>query len=175
MALRNTSERYEYIYGNNARKLEEDTAGSVKGNAEHKKQHASKPKYVEEERRSTGVDTKTTERIQKNRARFLAFDWKYTVVALIAVIMCASAAMFYLHATVQLNVMERQIADLKTEKTTFLSKQSALQSEIDKSINLDEIRAYAEKNLHMITPKDSDVILYKGEAYDYFRQYESVD
>ena len=174
MALRNTSERYEYIYGNNARKLEKDTVVSVKGNAEHKKQHASKPKYAEE-RHSTRVNTKTTERIQKNRARFLAFDWKYTVVTLIAVVMCASAAMFYLHATVQLNVMEKQITDLKTEKTALLSKQSALQSEIDKSINLDEIRAYAEKNLHMITPKDSNVILYRGEAYDYFRQYESVD
>ena len=28
MALRNTSERYEYIYGSNVRKLETDTAGS---------------------------------------------------------------------------------------------------------------------------------------------------
>lgn len=27
MALRNTSERYEYIYGSNVRKLETDTAG----------------------------------------------------------------------------------------------------------------------------------------------------
>lgn len=175
MALRNTSERYEYIYGNNARKLEKDTADSIKGKAEHKKSHASKPKYVEEERHSTRANTKTTERIQKNRARFLAFDWKYTVVALVAVVICASAAMFYLHATAQLNVMEKQVTDLKTEKTALLSKQSALQSEIDKSINLDEIRAYAEKNLHMITPKDSNVILYKGEAHDYFRQYESVD
>mgnify|MGYP000206730056 FL=1 len=27
MALRNTSERYEYIYGSNVRKLKTDTAG----------------------------------------------------------------------------------------------------------------------------------------------------
>ena len=89
--------------------------------------------------------------------------------------MCASAAMFYLHGTVRLSVMEKQISDLKTEKTTLLSKQSALQSEIDKSINLDEIKAYAEKKLHMIVPKDSNILLYQGETYDYFRQYESVD
>lgn len=174
MALRNTSERYDYIYGNNARKLEQNTAKST-DNAVRKKQSVSRPEYVEEERHSTRVDSKKTERIQKNRAKFLAFDWKYTLVALIAVMICASAAMFYLHATVQLNVMEQRITDLKTEKTTLLSKQSALQAEIDKSINLDEIRAYAEKNLHMITPKDSNIILYKGEADDYFIQYESVD
>lgn len=174
MALRNTSERYDYIYGNNARKLEQDTEKSS-GNVVHKKQSVSKPQYVEEEKRSARVDAKATERIHKNTAKFLAFDWKYTLVALIAVIMCATAAMFYLHATVQLNVMEKRITDLKTQKTTLLSKQSALQAEIDKSINLDEIKAYAEKNLHMIIPKDENIILYKGEAYDYFIQYESVD
>ena len=49
--------------------------------------------------------------------------------------------------------MEKQIADLKTEKTSLESKQSAIQAEIDKSINLDQIKDYAEKKLHMIYPK----------------------
>ena len=149
MALRNTSERYEYIYGSNVRKLETDTAG---------KQTA-----------------KAAAAIQKNAAKFLAFDWKYTLVALIAVIICSAAAMFYLHANAQLNVMEKQISDLKTEKTSLESKQSAIQAEIDKSINLDQIKDYAEKKLHMIYPKDSDVLLYQRDSDDYFRQYESVD
>ena len=83
--------------------------------------------------------------------------------------------MFYLHANAQLNVMEKQIADLKTEKTSVESKQSAIQAEIDKSINLDQIKDYAEKKLHMIYPKDSDVLLYQRDSDDYFRQYESVD
>ena len=61
--------------------------------------------------------------------------------------------MFYLHANAQLNVMEKQISDLKTEKTSLESKQSAIQAEIDKSINLDQIKDYAEKKLHMIYPK----------------------
>ena len=113
--------------------------------------------------------------IQKNAAKFLAFDWKYTLVALIAVIICSAAAMFYLHANAQLNVMEKQISDLKTEKTSLESKQSAIQAEIDKSINLDQIKDYAEKKLHMIYPKDSDVLLYQRDSDDYFRQYESVD
>lgn len=175
MAFRNTSERYEYIYGSNVRKLEESNADNIKQNTVRKKQNVSKPKGTEPVRHSHAVDMKASARIQKNRARFLAFDWKYTLIALIAVIMCASAAMFYLHGTVRLSVMEKQISDLKTEKTTLLSKQSALQSEIDKSINLDEIKEYAEKKLHMMVPKDSNILLYQGETYDYFRQYESVD
>ena len=96
-------------------------------------------------------------------------------MSVIAVVLCASAAMFYLHGTVQLNVMEKQISDLKTEKATLLSKQNAIKAEIDKSINLDEIKEYAEKNLHMIYPEDSNILIYKGESNDYFRQYESVN
>ena len=41
--------------------------------------------------------------------------------------------------------------------------------------NLDQIKDYAEKKLHMIYPKDSDVLLYQRDSDDYFRQYESVD
>ena len=51
----------------------------------------------------------------------------------------------------------------------------SIQAEIDKSINLDQIKDYAEKKLHMIYPKDSDVLLYQRDSDDYFRQYESVD
>ena len=121
------------------------------------------------------ADSEAAAAIQKNAAKFLAFDWKYTLIAVIAVVLCASAAMFYLHGTVQLNVMEKQISDLKTEKATLLSKQNAIKAEIDKSINLDEIKEYAEKNLHMIYPEDSNILIYKGESNDYFRQYESVN
>ena len=166
MALRNTSERYEYIYGSNVRKLETDTAGKQTAKAVPAKKNVRRP-----EQRRTGNKAA----IQKNAAKFFAFDWKYTLVALIAVIICSAAAMFYLHANAQLNVMEKQISDLKTEKTSLESKQSAIQAEIDKSINLDQIKDYAEKKLHMIYPKDSDVLLYQRDSDDYFRQYESVD
>ena len=166
MALRNTSERYEYIYGSNVRKLETDMAGKQTAKAVSAKKNVRRP-----EQRRTGNKAADSEAA----AKFLAFDWKYTLVALIAVIICSAAAMFYLHANAQLNVMEKQISDLKTEKTSLESKQSAIQAEIDKSINLDQIKDYAEKKLHMIYPKDSDVLLYQRDSDDYFRQYESVD
>ena len=169
MALRNTSERYEYIYGSNVRKLKTDTAGEQTTKTVPAKKNVRRP-----EQRRTGnkaADSEAAAAIQKNAAKFLAFDWKYTLVALIAVIICSAAAMFYLHANAQLNVMEKQIADLKTLE----SKQSAIQAEIDKSINLDQIKDYAEKKLHMIYPKDFDVLLYQRDSDDYFRQYESVD
>lgn len=174
MAFRNTSERYEYIYGSNVRKLDRDIAEQERNHVPVKKKNNSNKRKAEA--KNTKVQNPEVEAaIQKNTARFLAFDWKYTLVAVVAVIMCVSGAMFYLHGTVQLNVMEKQISDLKTDKATLLSKQSALQAEIDKSINLDEIKDYAEKQLHMICPTDSNVLHYKGDSEDYFRQYESVN
>jgi len=54
MALRNTSERYEYIYGSNVRKLETDTAGKqtaktrTKENGEQSSRFRSGGSYSEE-------------------------------------------------------------------------------------------------------------------------------
>lgn len=42
MALRNTSERYEYIYGSNVRKLETDTAGKQTAKADSCKEECEK-------------------------------------------------------------------------------------------------------------------------------------
>ena len=43
MALRNTSERYEYIYGSNVRKLETDTAGKQTAKAVPAKKNLRRP------------------------------------------------------------------------------------------------------------------------------------
>ena len=50
MALRNTSERYEYIYGSNVRKLETDTAGKQTAKAVPAKKNVRRP----EQFRSSG-------------------------------------------------------------------------------------------------------------------------
>ena len=74
-----------------------------------------------------------------------------------------------------MNHLSAQISSLKTEKAELLSKQIALQTEIDKNINLDEIRTFAEEKLQMTYPVQDRVIYYNDSTSDYFRQYESVD
>lgn len=61
MALRNTSERYEYIYGSNVRKLETDTAGKQTAKAVPAKKNVRRP-----EQRRTGNKAQ----IQKQRQLF---------------------------------------------------------------------------------------------------------
>ena len=113
--------------------------------------------------------------IQRNKERLQVFDWKYTVITAVAVIICAAAALVYLGGRVHLNNLSSEISSLKSEKEELLSEQNALQTEIDKNINLDEIRTFAEEELHMVYPGPEQVIYYNSSTSDYFRQYESVD
>ena len=87
MAFRDTSERYEYIYGSNVKKLDRETAGSTKsGSPKRAGNTARKSEYAVERSKAASVHSETA--IQKNTARFLAFDWKYTLIAVIAVVLC---------------------------------------------------------------------------------------
>ena len=113
--------------------------------------------------------------IQRNKERLQVFDWKYTVITAVAVVILAVAGIVYVQGTVHLNNLSSKISSLKSEKEELLSEQNALQTEIDKNINLDEIRTFAEEELHMVYPGPGQVIYYNSSTNDYFRQYESVD
>ena len=83
MAFRDTSERYEYIYGSNVKKLDRETAGSTKsGSTKRAGNTARKSEYAVERSKTASAYSETA--IQKNTARFLAFDWKYTLNVLSA-------------------------------------------------------------------------------------------
>lgn len=170
MAFQNTSERYQYIYGSNATRLDETGRDAGKGakraGVTSAKKAASRPERT--------VDAEKEAAILKNRQKLQAFDWKFTVVAAVAVLFCAAASLFYIDGTVRLNELSSQVSELKSEKAELMSKKAALQTEIDKSINLDEIRKFAKDDLHMIYPDPDHTIYYNDSASDYFRQYESV-
>lgn len=178
MAFHNTSDRYNYIYGSNVTKLDQigdyDTGIRKKkpesGGNTRKQNVAKRPAP-----KAKMTNPETEAAIQKNRARFLEFDWKYTMVTAVAIMICAVSCLAYVGGTVHLNNLSGQVSALKTQKAELESKQAALQAEIDKNINLDEIRTFAEQELHMTYPDPDHMIYYTDGTNDYFRQYESVD
>lgn len=177
MAFHTTSDRYKYIYGSSVRKL--DSPESYGGAPVRKTEPGKKST---QRRRTSGarvsrekpVNPEKAAAIEKNRARLREFDWKYTVIAGIAVVICMAAALVFVRGSVHLNSLSAQLTDLKSQKEQLLSEQNALQTEIDKNINLDEIRTFAEEELHMVYPGPDQVIYYEDSTDDYFRQYESV-
>lgn len=177
MALHSTSERYKYIYGSNVTKLdsEEHYGDGTYGAQPEKKRKVCREKAAKAAVQEKVVNPEKEAAIRRNKERLLVFDWKYTIITAVAIIICVAAALMYVQGTVRLNNLSAQIADLKSEKENLLSEQNALQTEIDKNINLDEIRTFAEEELHMVYPGADQIIYYNSSTENYFRQYESVD
>lgn len=179
MALKNTSDRYDYIFGNTAAKA--DISSDDYSGRRYKKRKASAYRtaaapltdpYQEEKKTPDGNGRR---RRRRRAAHAHDFDWKFTLIASLAFFLIIAGAIFYVRGTIILHNMYDQVTELKEEKTTLLGKQAALESEIDKATNLDEIRTYAIKKLKMVYPGKEQVIYYTDNNEDYIRQYESVD
>lgn len=174
MALGNTSDRYNYIYGNTVRKLTSPLPEpDYRNPARRPRNKGSYPAG------KTILDSPAEPARQARELRkaehALDFDWKYTVILTLAIFVFMAAAIFYIKGTVSVHNLNSQITELKEEKTRLLGKQTALKSEIDKAANLDEIRTYAVRELKMVYPDKEHTINYTDDYDDYIRQYESVD
>ena len=176
MAFQSTKQRYEYIYGSSVRKLEAEPVREPQPVREPRPVREARPARQPQRRRTEPVEetTESMENVRRNRTRFLEFDWKYMAVVSLAIVICSVACILYVSKTARINRMNREIYDLKAEKVALLSKQDAIRSEIDKSINLKEIETYAKEKLHMKYPDSSSTINYSASSGDYVRQYESV-
>lgn len=224
MAFRNTSERYEYIFGSNARKLDReedfrrDYGSEVRSsrNVEIQEKSAVKKDAKKAGKKTTKktvvkAGKKTAKKTMKKKAFFFrrtgskkkvrgtakpavkrelspfeqkvvahnlermrAFDWKYTLIILLAVFMVVSGSMIYVHETAVIKAKEQQVYDLKEKKEDLLGKQSALKGQIDKSIDLKAIKSYASKKLNMTMPDKKHTLYYSGGSGSYFYQFESV-
>lgn len=175
MALHNTSDRYQYIYGNNVRQIEkEDRQYKTRetGTAVKTDNKTLTPGYAKPAGKTSAAERA---RLRRTHEKAQDFDWKSMVVALTALVIILASAVFYVQGRVNLYALSNEVSELKTKKGEEMSRQAALQTEIDKSINLDEIRAFAEKELHMVYPDQKHVIYFTDSTDDYFRQYESVD
>ena len=67
----------------------------------------------------------------------------------------------------KISAMEEELATLKEENTTRYNA-------IVDSVNLDEVRKKAKKDLGMVDASDSQVVEYKKPSLDYVKQYESI-
>ena len=169
MALKSTNDRYKYIYGNTARKTE----------AKPEDMHSTSPRKTHPQDPLYRPQKPQAGRKASDRVRLVkpsdAFDWKFLFMSALALFFIAVAALFYVKEASRLSKLSDQIVELKEEKAELQSRQASIQSELDKAINLDEIREYAEDELGMVYPDHEDVIYYYQDSSDYFRQYESVD
>lgn len=177
MALNNTTDRYKYIYGSTVRKLDVEEEAPVRRRRAKARpeQRTKKPIQKQTKVKKAPVNSERQKAINHNQKKFLAFDCRYMLTLLTAIVFVAAACFVLVNKSSEISDLSREVKQLKTEKAELLNKQAALKSEIDKSLDLEEIQTYAIESLGMTYPSGSNVIYYTNDSTDYFRQYGSVD
>lgn len=177
MSLNNTMDRYKYIYGSTVHKLDEEEVPVRKRRT--KTRPADYPEQPVRRKQTkvkkAEVNSERQKAINRNKRKFLAFDRRYMMTLLTAIVLVAAACFVLVNKSSQISDLSREVKQLKTEKAELLNKQAALKSEIDKTLDLEEIQTYAIESLGMTYPSGQNVIYYTNDSTDYFRQYGSVD
>ncbi len=147
-------ERYQYIYGNNARTVQVEVEEPV--------------------RKQRETQQRTTQRKVKSNPRVLEFSGRFTATVGLCVAALVFICVTYLNGQHQLNNQIRSISAKRSELTSLINENHALASNLDKKVNYDEIRTYAEESLGMVAPTEGNTIYYEGTSSDYVRQYAEI-
>lgn len=147
-------ERYQYIYGNTARAVEIPVAEPVE------KQHKE-------------VKKPTKAKVRSNQ-KVLEFNGRFAATVGVAVISLVILCVTYLHGQHQLNNQLKSIASKRTTLTALVNENHAKASNLEKKVNYDEIKTYAQENLDMVMPAEENTIYYEGTSSDYVRQYAEI-
>lgn len=147
-------ERYQYIYGNTARAVE-------------------MPVLEPAEKQQSEVKKPAKAKVRSNQ-KVLEFSGRFAATVAVAVVSLVILCVTYLHGQYQLNNQLKAIASKRTALTTLVNENHAMASNLDKKVNYDEIKVYAQENLGMVMPSEENTIYYEGRSSDYVRQYAEI-
>lgn len=172
MSFRSTSDRYNYIFGSTVTKPQEEAYVSSRDKTIRRGKAAYQFKTAAPVLQEAPKEKKKK---RKQEQPVQDFDWKYTVIVSVAILVIIACSIYYVKGTVTLHNLSGKLTELKQEKTRLISKQAALETEIDKATNLEEIGKYAQEKLGMVYPSKDRTIYYTDDYSDYIRQYDSVE
>ena len=151
-------ERYNMIYGNTARKIE-DSAQPVSAQPERK---------IRPRRRA-----ETTPETKQNQKRALSIDFAFIKVLVAGLCVIAAMSFFYLSERAQFMKQKSVLSNAKTELNTLQVENEDLNLEIEQSIKFDTIETAAKK-YGMSKPDASRILRYKSHDAEYVRQYGKI-
>lgn len=156
-------ERYEFIYGSTARKME---AAPARPEYEPQKQPKKKP--------AVRTKKKTTTQTRVNQNKALEFDFAFIKALAAGIAVIAVVSFFYLSEQTKLERQRDAVSAKKSELSTLLVENEDLNLEIEQSINLSAIQEAAIKKYGMKKPAQNKVIAYESKNVDYVRQYNKI-
>ena len=149
-------ERYNMIYGNTARKIE-DVAEPVR--KQPQKTRKARPRRNTQTRQSQG----------KSPSIDLAFI-KVLVAGLCVIVF---ASLFYLSERTKFLNQKAALTDAKTQLNTLQVENEDLNLEIEQSIRFDIVETAAKK-YGMSKPDAKHIIRYESQGAEYVRQYGKI-
>lgn len=139
----------EYITGNTARKLNENTH-PVSRQASH------------------------TAAVRRGQEKALPMDLPYVIVLTVAAICTLYLCVSYLKLQSSVTARLNNIESLEKEIETLKADNDALETRINTSVDLDYIYKVATEELGMVYANKNQVRLYNRTESEYVRQYEDI-
>lgn len=151
-------ERYNMIYGNTARKIEDNAQPARK-----QPQRKTRPR-----RR-----TEATPQTRQNQKRALSIDFAFIRVLVAGLCVIAIASFFYLSQRAQYLKQKNTLMNARTQLNAIQVENEDLNVEIEQSIKLDTIESAAKK-YGMSKPDSKHILRYKSQDSEYVRQYGKI-
>lgn len=160
-------ERYQLIYGNNVRKLDEEEVTHVPEPKESQTPVIKKKEAKQKKKRVSRY-------VKRNREKAMEFNAGYTAVLTVALVAIVIICIAYLTGQNKLNTQINLITSKQKQLATMMNENHAKKANLEKSIDLEEIRDFAINSLGLQEPTQDQVIYYDGVSSDYVKQYEQV-
>ncbi len=154
-------ERYNMIYGNTARKIEDSVVEPVRRQPERTRK--ARPARTHQVKEST----------RQNQRRAMSIDLAFIKVLVAGLCVIAVASFFYLSERTKVLNQKAALTDAKTQLNTLQVENEDLNLEIEQSIRFDTVETAAKK-YGMSKPDAKHVLRYESQDAEYIRQYGKI-
>ena len=154
-------ERYNMIYGNTARKIEDLAAEPVR--RQSRKTRKARPRREHQVKEST----------RQNQKRAMSIDLAFIKVLVAGLCVIAVASFFYLSERTKVLNQKAALTDAKTQLNTLQVENEDLNLEIEQSIRFDTVETAAKK-YGMVKPDSKHTLHYESQDAEYIRQYGKI-
>ena len=133
-----------------------------------------KPEQTPEKKQVSRPKKKVSRQVQKNRKKALRMSPGYVVFLSIAAIIALVICVNYVKLQSRMSGYSKDITALQGELANLREENNTKYNAIMDSVNLDEIREKAQKDLGMVYAEPEQVIGYQRPSADYVKQYEDI-
>ena len=142
----------------------------VYGNVVPKQEPVQEPRRQAHER----PRRKESPQVQRNRRRAMGMNPGYVVFLSIAAVLCLVICVNYVKKQSRLTGYSKNITALQEELAGLKEENNTKYNAVMDSVNLEEIREKAQKDLGMVYASPEQMVEYDRPSADYVRQYEDI-